>query len=318
MGRYAKACATVLLYTALSGCGGKSLVSPERDGPGSGRRSVEDIADAVPRAEPKSRYGNPESYEVFGQRYYVMDSAEGYQEEGIASWYGTKFHGKRTSSGEPYDMYAMTAAHKTLPLPTYVEVTALETGRSVVVKVNDRGPFHQDRIIDLSYVAAIKLGIDKAGTGMVRVRTIGPGETRVADAAADDSEVKQQKREEDRLYAPVRVVAPATAGIAGPTTEPASTAAAPAPAAVQDDVASGRDGFFIQFGVFEDSDNAHSLYRRLQALGEKSLAVISGLGRDGKPLYRVRVGPMMDIRKADEIVDRLLRLGMRSYQIVTE
>ena len=101
--------------------------------------------------EPKSRYGNPESYVVFGKRYYVKDSSKGYVETGIASWYGTKFHGRRTSSGETYDMYAMTAAHKTLPLPTYVEVTNLNNGRSIIVKVNDRGRFHEIRIIDLSY-----------------------------------------------------------------------------------------------------------------------------------------------------------------------
>jgi rare lipoprotein A len=132
----------------------------------------EDTPDAVPRPEPRSRYGNPPFYEVFGQRYYVLDTAEGYVERGLASWYGRKFHGKRTSSGEPYDMYAMTAAHKTLPLPTYVRVTNLENGRSVIVKVNDRGPFHANRIIDLSYAAATRLGIAERGTGMVEVRAI--------------------------------------------------------------------------------------------------------------------------------------------------
>lgn len=132
------------------------------------------IPDAVPVAEERSRYGNPSEYEVDGKTYHVMDSADGYEQEGIASWYGPDFQGKRTSSGEPYDMYLMTAAHRTLPIPTYLEVTNLDNGRTVVVRVNDRGPFHSDRILDLSYVAARKLGIVGPGTGRVRIRALVP------------------------------------------------------------------------------------------------------------------------------------------------
>ncbi|MES9962570.1 MAG: septal ring lytic transglycosylase RlpA family protein [Candidatus Sedimenticola sp. 20ELBAFRAG] len=134
------------------------------------------IADATPRQEPRSRYGNPASYVVRGKRYQVMSSSRGYMERGVASWYGTKFHGRRTSSGEPYDMYKMTAAHKSLPLPTYVEVRNLSNGRTAVLKVNDRGPFHENRIIDLSYAAATKLGILAKGTGLVEVRALEPGQ----------------------------------------------------------------------------------------------------------------------------------------------
>lgn len=134
--------------------------------------NVAHIPNAVPRAEPRSKYGNPATYEVNGQTYHILASASGYVERGIASWYGTKFHGRSTSSGEPYDMYKMTAAHRTLPLPCYVQVTNLQNGRQVVVRVNDRGPFHPNRIIDLSYAAARKLGIE--GTGKVEVRTIDP------------------------------------------------------------------------------------------------------------------------------------------------
>ena len=132
-------------------------------------------ADAVPKNEPKSRYGNPASYEVRGKRYYVLPTATGYEERGFASWYGTMFHGKRTSSGETYDMYQMTAAHKTLPIPCYVQVTNLDNNKQIVVKVNDRGPFHEGRIIDLSYAAAKKLGITAKGTGKVEVRTVTTG-----------------------------------------------------------------------------------------------------------------------------------------------
>ena len=147
---------------------------------------VETIPNAIPKREPKSRYGNPKSYVVFGKRYYVMDSGKGYIEKGIASWYGTKFHGRRTSSGETYDMYAMTAAHKSLPLPTYVKVTNLSNDKFIVVKVNDRGPFHENRIIDLSYTAAIKLDIIQKGTGLVEVKAIDIEDSKEVILVEDD------------------------------------------------------------------------------------------------------------------------------------
>ena len=128
--------------------------------------------DAISREEPRSRYGNGPFYEVFGQTYKVLDTSYGYQERGVASWYGKKFHGRKTSSQEPYDMYAMTAAHKTLPLPTYVRVRNLKNNRSIVVRVNDRGPFVDNRLIDLSYSAALKLDIVRNGTGLVEVTAI--------------------------------------------------------------------------------------------------------------------------------------------------
>lgn len=130
------------------------------------------VQEPVPKKEPRSRYGNPKSYTVLGRTYHVLDSAEGFTERGIASWYGNKFHGKRTSSGEPYDMYAMTAAHKTLPLPVHVRVTNLDNGKSVVVRVNDRGPFKEGRIIDLSYAAAHKLAMTGTGTARVEIQTL--------------------------------------------------------------------------------------------------------------------------------------------------
>lgn len=158
----------------LFSCGRLDKVIAPGDAAPDKQVDVSTIPNATPKNEPKSRYGNPESYVVFGKRYYVLDSSKNYVEKGIASWYGTKFHGRRTSSGETYDMYAMTAAHKTLPLPTYVQVKNLNNGKYIIVKVNDRGPFHENRIIDLSYTAAIKLDIIKKGTGLVEVRVIDP------------------------------------------------------------------------------------------------------------------------------------------------
>lgn len=130
------------------------------------------IPDAVPKNEPLSRSGNPAKYTIRGKTYHVRKSSEGYKKRGKASWYGTKFHGRKTSSGVPYDMFKMTAAHKTLPLPTYVEVVNLDNNKRIIVKVNDRGPFYSGRIIDLSYVAALKLDIVKSGTGNVEVRAL--------------------------------------------------------------------------------------------------------------------------------------------------
>lgn len=161
----------LFLAAQLGGCG---AVITRDSGPPPGRKDVSGVQDAEPRDEPHSRYGNPKSYVVFGKRYYVLEDSAGYRERGVASWYGEKFHGRRTSNGETYDMYGMSAAHKTLPLPTYVAVTNLNNGKRVVLRVNDRGPFHENRIIDLSYTAATKLDILRAGTGLVEVRALNP------------------------------------------------------------------------------------------------------------------------------------------------
>jgi rare lipoprotein A len=138
---------------------------------------VNAIPDAVPRIEPRSAHGNPPFYDAMGKRYYVLGASDGYIERGVASWYGPTFHGVNTSSGERYDMYGMTAAHKTLPLPTYVRVTNLRNGRTITVRINDRGPFVGNRLIDLSYTAAAKLDMLREGTTFVEVRALEPGGT---------------------------------------------------------------------------------------------------------------------------------------------
>ena len=140
--------------------------------PQSDRQRMQQLPQPTPKDEPRSRYGNVPTYRVWGVTYQVLDSSRGYVEDGIASWYGAKFHGHRTSSGEPYDMYQLSAAHKTLPLPTWARVTNLDNGKSTVVRINDRGPFHSERIIDLSWAAAVKLDIDQRGTGRVRVEAL--------------------------------------------------------------------------------------------------------------------------------------------------
>ena len=209
------ACITLLSLAvlALAGCSSRPVLRGGDGGYYGGDRPPESvpadlasIPDAVPVALPRSKTGN-KPYEVLGRTWRPLASAEGYRERGIASWYGRKFHGRRTSSGEPYDMFAMTAAHPVLPLPTFVQVTSLDNGRSVVVKVNDRGPFLHGRLIDLSYAAAWKLGITKTGTGRVEVVALNPkdgapsvfgkttGDSSVWSGVAGSAQVETKNRE---------------------------------------------------------------------------------------------------------------------------
>jgi rare lipoprotein A len=212
--RAARTAGLSLLFAALSSCGSNDV----RDGePRGGSATIPDLpGDAVPRPEPRSRYGNGPIYEVFGKSYSVMNSSSGYKERGVASWYGKKFHGNLTAMREPYDMYAMTAAHKTLPLPTYVRVRNLRNNKSVIVRVNDRGPFIHNRIIDLSYSAALKLDMVGAGTSLVEVEAIS------FDKSRGDQPVRK--------------------------TTAAPESARPAPAA--------ENAIFVQVGAFGERDNA--------------------------------------------------------------
>jgi len=182
-------CGLAALALVIAGCS----ATPSSDGPPSTGSAIPGRApaDAIPREEPRSRYGNPPFYEVYGIRYEVLGSSYGFKERGVASWYGNKFHGKATSSQEPYDMYAMTAAHKTLPLPTYVRVRNLRNNKSVVVRVNDRGPFVDNRIIDLSYSAARKLDMIREGTSLVEITAISYDEP---PPEAQDTPTRVEKR----------------------------------------------------------------------------------------------------------------------------
>lgn len=187
--------AAILAAISLLGCSGV-----QEDGAPAGNIDISGIPDASPRQEPRSRYGNPDTYKVNGKRYYTRKSSRGYQERGVASWYGRKFHGRLTSNREPYDMYAMTAAHRTLPLPTYARVKNLRNGRNVVVRINDRGPFHSNRIIDLSYAAATKLDIVGDGTGLVEVTAIDPAHPKPLVAATPLDRTSSQPGQLPRLF----------------------------------------------------------------------------------------------------------------------
>jgi rare lipoprotein A len=237
-------------------------------------RSLDAIPDAVPRKEPRSRYGNPETYEVFGRTYRVKRSARGHVERGLASWYGPGFHAERTSSGEPYDMYAMTAAHKTLPIPVYVRVTNLQNGRSVVVRVNDRGPFVGERIIDLSYTAAWKLDMIRQGTAPVEIRVIEPGEE-----------------------PPTPVL---TAGVGGGADALLRPAAPPGV---------GVSSRFLQAGSFAARGNAEALVGRLAGAGIRNVLVREArIGE--RTVFRVQIGPLDGAIEADDMVERLRLAGV--------
>jgi rare lipoprotein A len=222
--------------------------------------------------------GNPPFYEVFGLRYIVMDSSENYREKGTASWYGKKFHGRQTSNGERYDMYRMTAAHKTLPLPTNVRVTNLSNGRSVVVRVNDRGPFVKNRLIDMSYAAAQQLDMINDGTAPVEVVALNTSYTGAITSAAAVSDKS------------------APQSVAHNNVPPSS--------------------MYIQVGAFGEADNARNLADKLTDRGIKDVSVHKA--DEMPELYRVRIGPFSRISDYDQVVAQVASLQITSTQLVVE
>jgi rare lipoprotein A len=226
---------------------------------------------------------------VFGKRYYVLASSEGHVERGTASWYGPGFHSAATSMGEPYDMYAMTAAHKTLPLPAYAEVTNLRNGRKVVVRINDRGPFVGDRIIDLSYTAAARLDMLLQGTAPVEVRVITPRSGRSSGSAI-----------------------PQQLPVSPPVSAPPPVTVVNAPAAKLP----GSSAMFIQAGVFADHEIARRRVEVLLAAGFElaSLDEMSGT----RTLHRVRVGPFASVEEFDLNMQRLRELGIHDARLLTD
>jgi rare lipoprotein A len=254
------------------------------------------IPDAVPRVEPRARFGNPPFYEVMGQRYVLLPRADGYLERGVASWYGPDFHGVATSTGEPYDMYGMTAAHKTLPLPCYVRVTNLRNGRSVVVRVNDRGPFIGNRIIDLSYTAAFKLDMIREGTALVEVRAVSVAEQTASIAAAGLPTMPES------VTPPTQIAA----AIAAPVT------AAPLPASPATPVP-----LYVQAGAFTREPNAQRLVERLRAAG-LSNAFVGSTTRGDRTWFRVRLGPVATVADFDQLVAKLATLGIPDARLATD
>jgi rare lipoprotein A len=309
--------AVLLLVALLTACGSapKRSSPTERppagsggggyyldDGPGANApANIEAIPDAVPKIEPLGR-GTMRPYTVMGRNYTPMTRLEPYKARGVASWYGRRYHGKQTSSGEIYDMYAMTAAHTVLPIPSYVRVTNVANGKSVVLRVNDRGPFIDSRLIDLSYTAAYKLGILSGGSGMVEVESIIPGQSLPAPQPA---------------ATPLAPVAPASPVAVAIETAPLTAIPLPPPAPVAATVPAASsttsaavDGSYLQFGAFGVQANAESYLARLQAQADWLAGTLRIQQSDG--IYRVQAGPYANEAAAREAAERAGQaLGMK-------
>lgn len=267
----------------LSAC---STVS-HKDGPPNYHVDASRIPDAVPKEEHLSKYGNYRRYVVWGKVYHTLPTSQGYEEQGTASWYGTKFHKHHTSSGERYDLLAMTAAHKTLPLPTYVQVTNLKNGKQVIVKVNDRGPFSGNRLIDLSYAAALKLGMVGHGTAYVDVKAIDP--------------IEYARR--GTKYEPINLYASNTRH----SSRKARTHNAP----VQDIAENHNRTMYVQVGAFKNYAYAQKLRNRLQGITNSPINIAS-YKHAHHHLYHVRIGPFYDTASANRISQKLKNFGYPS------
>ena len=258
------------------------------DGPGADApANLEATPDAVPQAEPLHRYAN-RPYVALGKNYTPLTVLGNYKERGVASWYGKKFHGQPTSIGEKYDMYGMTAAHTTLPIPSYVRVTNLSNGKSVVVRVNDRGPFLHDRIIDLSYTAALKLGIIGKGSGAVEVESI------VSDTA---------------VITPINVEAVHSE----PLTPETRTPETGTPAAATGLPVGGGGNVYLQLGSFKSQQGAEGFMARMRAEFEGSGKQVI-LYQKESDLVRVQVGPYTNQEEARAVADQVQsRLGFKPF-----
>jgi rare lipoprotein A len=310
-----------LLALALGGCGTAPTKAPPRpggyyldDGPGTNPpANIDSIPDAVPRVEPINR-GTARPYVVMGKSYTPMAALGPYSARGIATWYGRRYHGKPTASGEPYDMYAMTAAHTTLPIPSYARVTNLKTGRSVVVRINDRGPFVEGRLIDLSYSAAHRIGVLAGGNALVEVEAIIPGGGG-ADVAAIEARPPRPLHHAGAATAvPPPESEPGTRSIPGAGTgaPPAELRSSPAPGAPPVPTATGGAGYYVQLGAFGSRQNAESFLLRMKAEVQWLASTLHIFAREG--LYRVHAGPYAGEAEARRDAGRIGEtLGIRPF-----
>lgn len=273
--------AALILITCgtIAACSQSKLSGGVSDGGPTGEVDLSHIQNAIPKDEIYSRYGNHSPYKVFEKEYKVMDSNIDFEQEGIASWYGTKFHGALTSNREAYDMYAMTAAHKTLPLPSYVQVTNLENGNEIIVKVNDRGPFKEGRIIDLSYAAAHKLDMHEQGTAHVKIKVLPPFLSKPASPAALKTNYTFLKNPHDFPKDKTN---------------------------------------YLQIGVFSNEEAAQNLQVSLVKAIQNSVLVISNTVQAGKKLYKVRIGPIQTLDNLVSIQNVLIERNLPHYYLISE
>jgi len=353
----------------LLACGKPS--STRGDGPPRRAADLSNIKDAVPKHERQTRAGNPSTYVVFGKRYYVMRKNKGYVRRGVASWYGSKFHGRPTSNGERYNMYEMTAAHKTLRIPTYVRVRNLENNKVIIVRVNDRGPFVGNRIIDLSYAAAHKIGMLGKGTAFVQVEIVRPGETDLPMLANEakkqsplsidapkiekslplvsripsfktarsiesqrpnnnaPSRTPEQRQKEYNLRPLAKlkfkiIPEPKINNLirsSGPVRVsnkyPKKYRGGLAKSAHQKKSSKSRLKAYIQIGAFRKRSHAKRLYAKLWKLSYPHLSIHRTIHR-GRPLYRVRIGPLLTVTQLDQISNDLSKNGFKLIRIIVK
>jgi rare lipoprotein A len=289
----------LLAMLMLNGCsstgdgsGNSGRYAMQNDAPPDGDVNLDpnNIPDAVPVLEPRSSAGNKSPYTVLGETYEVMPESSGYTDTGKASWYGKKFHGYKTSNGEIFDMYKMSAAHRTLPIPSYVRVTNLANGRSGIVRVNDRGPFHSERIMDLSYAAAVKLDMLRSGTAQVRIEVINPSTQAYAVREAD----------KDRLSS-------------GSTSKPSARTTYPSAENTAEPQKTPVHGgsTYLQAGAFRNQDSAMALRDKLVNLTGKPVNIDS---LDG--LFKVRIGPLADPNEVHNISELMLQNNFAKPQVV--
>jgi rare lipoprotein A len=318
--------ALALLLAACSTTPSKKSVYYQDDGPPD--RVPADVAaipDAVPRVEPPHR-GSSKPYTALGRTYTPLSGDVAFSQRGMASWYGRQFHGNRTANGELYDMLGMTAAHPILPLPSYVRVTNVRNGRSVIVRVNDRGPFKHDRVIDLSYAAAAKLGIASAGTGEVEIERITMAQIASGDyrrGSGPPSTVATAPAARPRTGTPVQPSPPASTAVAA-ANDAAGATPAPVPAELPRETSMTAEqarGWSVQLGAFAQESNADALAGRTAALlafvdtAEEIPARAPRVERDGG-VFRVLVGTMSDRDSALSLARELERLLERPTTIL--
>ncbi|AHF69626.1 MULTISPECIES: septal ring lytic transglycosylase RlpA family protein [Pseudomonas] len=299
--------------TAVRSAPGLDINRAHKDGAPWWDVDISRIPDATPTVHTGPYKANP--YTVLGKSYFPMSESKRYVATGTASWYGTKFHGQNTANGEVYDLYGMSAAHKTLPLPSYVRVTNLDNNRTVILRVNDRGPFYSDRIIDLSYAAAKKLGYAESGTARVKVEGIDPQEWwaqrgRPAPLALDQPQVVAQ--------AATPAFTTSTGTVEQYTPPPQQHAAPPVPLQVDAKKnASGQaSGLFLQVGAFANPDAAELLRSKLSAM-VRAPVFVSSIARNQQTLYRVRMGPIGTQGEAQQLQDSVRSANLGQPSLVT-
>ena len=287
MAAYIRIVGFVFLMGALAACSSAPAPTPpssssrysiEQDRAPSGHLDIASIPEVVPEPFARTLAGNRSPYTVLGKTYHVMVTADGYNERGIASWYGEKFHGHKTSNGEVFDMYKVSAAHKSLPIPSFLRVTNLDNNRSLVVRVNDRGPFHGDRIVDLSYAAALKLGYADRGTARVQLEAIIPDGVVVDRAAGNNNNTLSQQ-----------------------TLRVASTG-----------------DKYIQVGAFADINSAREMSDKLRAMTNRPVFIRSLDSTNSGVLHRVRIGPVNDTSEIRRITQSVVAANLGSPYTVTE